>query len=60
MIKFTFTDASGTVLWVSRQQPTEQCGGGCCFDKAVHDFRANIMPNFVPGQTSGVEITVGV
>jgi hypothetical protein len=56
MLRFTFSDANGKELFVSRQQPTKTCGGGCCFDKAVADFRALVMPGFTPGQ-NGITIT---
>lgn len=56
MLEFTFSDLAGSPLWVSVQQPTAECGGGCCFDRAVADFRANHTPGFVPGDP-GVIIT---
>ncbi|MDP2260784.1 MAG: hypothetical protein Q8J89_13825 [Caulobacter sp.] len=59
MLIFTFSDQNGNVLHVSRQQPTSDCGGGCCFDKAVADFRT-LYPRYVPGGMGVVITTKGV
>jgi len=56
MLEFTFRDHNGVQIWVSVQQLSATCKGGCCFDRAVADFRAHCDPNFVPG-SKGVSIT---
>jgi hypothetical protein len=57
MLEFTFADFRGTPLYTTTKRPTDQCGGGCCFDEAVAEFRKTKMPEYVPGQL-GVTITV--
>ena len=58
MIEFTFCDVNGNVLFVVQKQPTDQCGGGCCFDSAVADFRKTTPGyGYVPGQ-NGITITI--
>lgn len=50
MLQFIFHDAEGKELWVSLQQPTARCDGGCCFNMAVHDFRNRCTAGYVLGQ----------
>ncbi|MDO9586836.1 MAG: hypothetical protein Q7J13_02785 [Brevundimonas sp.] len=50
MLIFYFLNAAnGDELHVSRQHLSSDCGGGCCFDRAVEEFRQTILPSYVPG-----------
>jgi len=57
MIEFTFRDDQGNELFAVRKTLTPTCGGGCCFDAAVADFRAAGHPEYTPGR-AGVVITI--